>query len=106
MNRGSGDGSRSDPKRRCLEDVEGLLEFDSSDVVVFEQGLNGLRFECYGTLGVEEEFEELAEERVQGAVTRSERQEMRPTSYEKLADLRAESHVVFDELISSAQKLF
>jgi hypothetical protein len=55
-------------------------------------------------LVVKKQLEELAEERVQGAVTRSECQKMRPASYEKIADLRAESDVVFDELVSSAQE--
>ena len=30
---------------------------------------------------------------------------MRPTAYEQVADLRAESDVVFDELVSSTEEL-
>ena len=62
MHRGSGEGSWSDLKRRFSEGCESLLEFDPSDVVLSEQGLNGLRLKAHGGLGVEKQFEELAEE--------------------------------------------
>lgn len=54
MSGGSGDSSRSDPKRRFLEDVEGFLDCDSSDAVLLEQRLNALRLEACATVEVEE----------------------------------------------------
>ena len=54
MSGGSGDSSRSDPKRRLVEDVEGLLYFDSSDAVLFEQRLNALRLDVCATVELEE----------------------------------------------------
>lgn len=54
MSGGSGDSSRSDPKRRLVEDVEGLLDCDSSDAVLLEQRLNALRVESCATVEVEE----------------------------------------------------
>ena len=53
MNRGGVDSSRSDLKRRFVEDIDDLFELDPSDVVLFEQHLNALQFKAYGTVGVE-----------------------------------------------------
>jgi hypothetical protein len=102
MSRGSGEGSRSDTKRRFLEGDEDLLVVDPSNVVLFEKSLNTLRLEARGVVAMEEQLEELAKEGVQSTVARSERQEVRPTTYEQISDLRAERDVVFDELVASA----
>ena len=54
MSHRSGNGSRGDPERRFLKDVEDLLEVDPPDAMFFEQRLNALRLEAYVTVDVEE----------------------------------------------------
>jgi hypothetical protein len=71
MHRGCGEGSWSDLKRRFLKYVESLFEFDSSDVVLSEYGLHGFRLKNQGRVGVEKQFEKLAEKQVQSFVPRS-----------------------------------
>jgi hypothetical protein len=64
-----------------------------------------MRFEVGTTVRLEEQLEKLTEKRVYGATTRCEGQQVRPTLYEQIADLRAQSDVVLDELLSNAQEL-
>jgi hypothetical protein len=105
MSRGRRDGSRSDPKRRFFENVEGLLDGDASNAVFFEQHLNALSLEVWAAVGLKEQLEELTEKRVYGTMTRGKGQQVWPTFYEQIADLRTQSDMVLDELFSNAQEL-
>ncbi len=53
---------------------------------------------------IEKKLEELAEKGVESLVFWSEGDEVRPASYKKVSDLRAEGYVVLDELFAGDQQ--
>ena len=105
MGGGGSSCSRRDSKWGFVEDVESSLDGESPDAIFFEQRLKAFGVEACATVGAEKQLEELTEKRVQGAITRSKGQQVRPTLHEQVADLRTESDVVLDELISNAKEL-
>ena len=98
-------GSWSDAERHFSEELEDLLRLQSSNMVLVNKFLNVLQAEVCGGMVIEEELKELAEKRVQRLVLRSQRDELRPTSCQKVSDLRTEGDVVFDKLVAGSQEL-
>ena len=74
------DGCGRDAERRLFECFENLLRLYSSDSVLTDKGLNSFWCQVMGFTGIKKQLQELAEERVQSLVPRSERNEVRPTS--------------------------
>ena len=103
MLRSSLSGCWCDPERFLFEGIEDLLGTHPSDAVFLSEGLNGVAAKRIGA-GFEEELEELAEKNVESLVLWRERDEVRPATSKEFSDLRAEGHVVFDELVAGAQQ--
>ena len=103
MLRSSLSGCWRDPERFLFEGLEDLLGFYTSDAVFLSEGFNGVAAKRIGA-GIEEELDELAEKSVESFVLWRERDEVRPTTSKEFSDLRAEGHVVFDELVAAAQQ--
>jgi hypothetical protein len=73
-------------------------------MVLFDKLLDSVRRKGLGFVGIEEKLEELAEKGIESLVFRSEGNEVRPASYKKVSDLRAEGDVVLDELFAGDQQ--
>jgi hypothetical protein len=86
---------------KCFED---LLRFHASDTVLFDKLLNRDCGKRLVLVVIEEELEELAEKGIECLVFWSEGNEVRPTSYKKVSDLRAEGNVVLDKLFAGDQQ--
>jgi len=73
-------------------------------MVFFDKLLNSGRGKRLVLVVIEEELEELAEKGIERPVFRSEADEVRPASYKKVSDLRAEGDVVLDELFAGDEQ--
>lgn len=73
-------------------------------MVFFDKLLNSGRGKRLVLVVIEEELEELAEKGIERLVFRSKAEEVRPASYKKVSDLRAESDVALDELFAGDEQ--
>ena len=94
-------GCLSDSERCLWEDFEDVVGLSSPDMVFFNKLLNGLASNVCGIVRIEEELQELAEERVESFVLGRERDEVRPATSKEFSDLRVLAPVAVDLLPSS-----